>query len=126
MQVREENQAGPEMFVLGLLRFFHFHHQIGLAPDFGRALHDGPARLHVLAIGNGAALAGLGFHQYLVARLPQGGDAAGHQPDARLVVFDLFRNADDHGSLSPEFQINTTTPWDGGWGVSLWEMRLVL
>ena len=62
------------------------------------------AGLHVLAVGQGAAFPGARLHQHLVARLAQRGDAAGHQPDARFVIFDFFWNADDHDTPS-EFRV---------------------
>src|SRR5215469_13244908 len=46
-----------------------------------------------------------------MTRLAQGGYAAGHQPNARLVIFDLTRNPDDHRIFS-EFRL---TPLDGWW-----------
>ena len=50
---------------------------------------------------------GVRLDQHLVAGLPQRRHAAGHQADARFVIFDFLGNADDHESaLRP--QINTT------------------
>jgi hypothetical protein len=99
MQVGEQDQAGPQITILGRLRFFDFHNEAGLAPHLGSLLHDTGPGLHVLPICNGAALAGPGFDQYLMTRLPERKDPAGHEPDARLVILNLFRDSDDHARI---------------------------
>ena len=56
-------------------------------------------RLHVLAVGDGTAFAGVGLYHHVVPGFPQGANAARHQPDPRFVVFYLFRNSDNHELL---------------------------
>ena len=51
-------------------------------------------------IGERAACARGGLDQHLVARLAQRRHAAGHQAYARFMIFDFFRNADDHRECS--------------------------
>jgi len=111
VQVGEQDEPRPEVIVLGLLRLFDFDDQAGAPPHFRRRIQDSGAGLDVLAIRDGTALAGPGLDKNLVTRLTQGGDAAGHQPDARLVVFDFLGDADNHEYAS-EFRL---APLWGGW-----------
>src|SRR5258707_1031956 len=97
MQVNEKDQIGAQINRLrGGPRLFDLHNEVGLAPDLGSVLHNPGPGLHVLAIRDGAAVAGPGFDQYLMTRLTKRDDPAGHEPNARFVVLNLFRNSDDH------------------------------
>ena len=47
-------------------------------------------------MGNGAALSGLRFDEYLMAEFAKRGDHAGDAADTSFVIFDLFGYSDDH------------------------------
>src|SRR6185437_8394978 len=52
--------------------------------------------LHIFAVAQRAALAGMRFDEHVVACFAQRRNAARHQPYARLVVFHFLGYADDH------------------------------
>ena len=57
---------------------------------------DFRACVDVFAVGDGAAGAGLGLHQHPMAGFAQRRYAARNQADARFVILNFFRDADDH------------------------------
>jgi hypothetical protein len=96
VQIGKENQARTKVGVFGGLRLLDLHHQAGLVPYLRGILQNVRARLHVLPIGDRTAFAGVRLHHYVVPRLAQGGNTAGHQPDARLVILHFLGNTDNH------------------------------
>ena len=96
MQIGKQDQAGAKMRVLGRLRLLDLDNQIGLAPDFGRGGADLCACVDVFLIWDGAADAGLGFHQDAMAGFTQPRDSAGNESDACFVILDFLRDADCH------------------------------
>ena len=87
--------------------------------------NDGGAGLCVFLIGEGAAFAGMRFDQDFVAGFAQGRRAAGHEADARFVIFNFFRNADDHkvviapgaGGRPEVVRPSRSEPWIRGIGI---------
>ena len=102
MQVGEEDEAGAEELVLGLLRLLDFDDETGALPDLRRPVQDRRPSLRVFAVRERAAFAGMSFHQHFMSGLAQGGNAAGHQPHPCFVVFDFLGNADDHVPASSD------------------------
>ena len=100
VQIREKDQAGPQMIVFGGLRLFHLDHQVGSPPDLRRRGQNRRARFGVLAVRERAASARGGLDQNLVPGLAQRRHAAGHQAHACLMIFHFFGNANNHCECS--------------------------
>ncbi len=83
--------------VLGLDRLLDLEQQLGRLPDLVDA-HDPRADRRVLVVREGAADAGAGLDEHVVALLDELERARGRQRDAVLVGLDLLGDADLHGA----------------------------
>ena len=72
--------------------------------------NDGCAGVRVLFVRESAALARMGLDQDLMPRFTQSRGAARNQADARFVIFDFFRDADDHAVILPLDRMNPMSP----------------
>ncbi len=102
MQIGEENQAFAEVNVLAFDGLLDLDHHLGLAPGIARIADDLRTCILVLGIGESGLRPGLSFNQHLVASLSERFYPGGRDSDPRLIVLDLFRNADNHGCTSSQ------------------------
>ena len=97
MQVREQDEAFPQAFVLGLDRLLHLQQELRFAPDLADVTDPRPSRL-VRVVRKGTADARISFDQDLVPVLDELARARRRQRDAVLVRLDLFCDTDPHGA----------------------------
>jgi len=83
---------------LGFLQFFDFHHEIG-RPHRLRLGNDPSPDTLVLGIGKTHARSSPALHYDIVAPMPQRECTSRREAHAILLLFDLFRNANQHDSL---------------------------
>ena len=96
MQVREEHEPLAQARVLGRDRLLHLQQELRVLPDLVDRGDPRADRL-VGGVGEGAAVAGAGLDDHLVAALDELERARGRQRDAVLVRLDLLGDADPHG-----------------------------
>jgi len=84
------------MWIFGWLRLFDLYHQVRLRPNFGGIGEDLRACLMIILIRKRTAGAGVGFNQNPMASFAQRHHTARNQTNSRFVIFDFFRDADDH------------------------------
>ena len=103
MQIGEEHEAFAEVDILRFDGLLDLDDHIGFAPDKARVADNLRAGVLVLRIEETRLRAGLRFDEDCVAGLGERFHACRSDADAGFVVLDLFRNADDHGSLLSRF-----------------------
>ena len=93
------------MRVLGGLRLLNLDDEVRTAPYFGGGGEDGGPGGHVFGVGDGAAFTRVGLDEHLMPGFSQSDGAAGYESYASLVIFDLFRNSNDHMSIFSALRI---------------------
>ena len=87
---------GLQQRVFGGQRLLDLHHQVGLLERRRVVAHQRRAGLGVIRIGIARAGAGVALDQHLVAALDELISRRGQQGHPVFLVFDFFRDADDH------------------------------
>ena len=106
VQVREERVLGPQPRDLLGQRLLDLDDHLGLGETASASGDDPRALRLVVGVADGAALAGAGLDEDLVADVGQVAHARGGHGDAVLVLLDLRRDSDSHRNSSLALSAN--------------------
>ena len=109
MEIGEQDLAGPQLCAFGCQRLLHFDDHLASGEHICGCLRDLRADGAIRIVCCADAHACLRFHQYLVPARGEFADALWRKADPKLIVLDLFWNADLHARDSrrvrlPEFR----------------------
>ena len=96
MKIGEKNLPLAHQFVLRWKRFLHFHDHFRATEEIGRVVNNLGAGCSVIAVGITRAHAGVFLDKNGVATFGQLIRCGRQKTDAVLLLFYLFRYADDH------------------------------
>ena len=98
MQVSEEQEVFAKEAIFFSEGFFDFDHHLS-GPSFCSSRNDGCPLLRVIFIRKARTKSSICFHQNVMAFLDQALYACRCQTDPIFVVFNFFRNSNEHSCL---------------------------
>ncbi len=100
MQVSEEQLAFAHARILRRDRLFHFHDHLGAGPNLVSRIDDRRAGAFVKCVFKARTFARARLDHDLVAGIFERAHTGGRQSDSIFVVFDFFRQTDNHSLFS--------------------------